>query len=87
VLSPIFMGMMVVGMSLTGFLKGVYSLFTVFTVSGLLLLIAALILIPLFQEKQGAVDVLNRPDRLNMEKSSRAAGSLTPTCLLSLLAF
>lgn len=50
VLTPMFMGMMVVGMSLSGTLKGAFSLFTVFAASGLLFLIGMLFLIPLLRK-------------------------------------
>ncbi len=44
---PIFMGMMVIGMSISGYLKDVLSLFTVYAASGGLLVIGALLLAPL----------------------------------------
>lgn len=49
-ITPIFMGMMVLGMSLSGYLKDILSLFTVYAVSGCLLVIGALLLTPLLQE-------------------------------------
>ncbi|MEW9700806.1 MFS transporter [Paenibacillus sp. SI8] len=49
-ITPIFMGMMVIGMSLSGYLKDALTLFAVYAVSGSLLLIGALLLIPLFQK-------------------------------------
>lgn len=48
-ITPIFMGMMVIGMSLSGYLKDTLSLFTVFAASGSLFLIGTLILVPLFR--------------------------------------
>ncbi|WP_036746910.1 MFS transporter [Paenibacillus sp. UNC451MF] len=48
VLMPLFMGMMVVGMSFSGLLKDALSLLTVFIASGILFLVGASLLIPLF---------------------------------------
>jgi MFS transporter, DHA3 family, macrolide efflux protein len=45
VLTPMFMGMMVIGMSLSGYLKSTFSLFAVFAGSGILFLIGTLLLI------------------------------------------
>ncbi len=53
-LTPIFMGMMVVGMSLAGFVKGWFSLTAVFAASGCLFLAGALVLLPLFQKNRKA---------------------------------
>ncbi|MBD0384448.1 MFS transporter [Paenibacillus sedimenti] len=50
-ITPIFMGMMVVGMALSGFLKDAISLSTVYAVSGGLLIVGALLLIPLVHHK------------------------------------
>jgi DHA3 family macrolide efflux protein-like MFS transporter len=52
VLTPMFMGMMVVGMSFAGYLKDLLSLFTVFAASGILFLIGSLLLFPLFGKNQ-----------------------------------
>ncbi|MEF3302006.1 MFS transporter [Paenibacillus sp. GYB003] len=49
-LSPLFMGMMVVGMSAAGALKQSFSLFAVFGLSGLLFVFGGLLLLPLFGE-------------------------------------
>jgi NADH:ubiquinone oxidoreductase subunit 6 (subunit J) len=49
VLTPMFMGMMVVGMSASGALKDWLSLFTVYAFSGMLFLIGALLLYPLMR--------------------------------------
>ncbi|MGJ7922828.1 MFS transporter [Neobacillus sp. LXY-4] len=51
VLNPMFMGMMVVGMSLSGVLKTPMTLFGVYLLSGSLFLIGILLLIPLFKMK------------------------------------
>jgi len=54
-ITPIFMGMMVIGMALSGVLKSALSLVAVYTVSGCLLVLGALLLAPLFRrEKQPA---------------------------------
>lgn len=53
-LTPIFMGMMVLGMMLAGALKDWSSLVTVYSLSGILFLIGALILVPLRDRKKGA---------------------------------
>lgn len=54
VLTPIFMGMMVIGMSLAGIWKGMTSLLAVFAGSGLLFLIGALLLVPIIRNKTRA---------------------------------
>lgn len=46
VLSPMFMGMMVIGMSFSGLLKDAFSLFAVGVISGMLFLVGALLLVP-----------------------------------------
>lgn len=51
VLNPLFMGMMVVGMSLSGVVKVPLTLFGVYLLSGLLFLIGAILLIPLFKKR------------------------------------
>ncbi|WP_336773283.1 MFS transporter [Paenibacillus sp. MMO-58] len=48
---PVFMGMMVIGMSLSGYLKGALSLFAVYGLSGLLIMAGVLILLKL-RERQ-----------------------------------
>lgn len=53
VLTPMFMGMMVIGMSLAGVLKDALSLFTVFAAGGILFLIGALFLVPLIRKNPG----------------------------------
>lgn len=51
VLMPMFMGMMVIMMSVSGLLKKVFPLEGIYTVSGIIMLIGALILIPIFKHK------------------------------------
>lgn len=53
-LSPVFMGMMVVGMSTSGLVKDGLSLAAVFSGSGLLFLVGALLLLPLMQKSKEA---------------------------------
>jgi len=48
VMTPLFMGFMVIGMSAAGYLKEMFSLMAVFSASGILFLIGALLLVPLF---------------------------------------
>lgn len=52
IMGPMFMGFMVIGMSAAGYLKEAFSLFTVFTGSGILFLIAMLILLPMVRAKE-----------------------------------
>ncbi|KOP67986.1 MFS transporter [Bacillus sp. FJAT-18019] len=59
-LTPIFMGMMVLGMSLGGLLKNQLSLFFVYAASALLLLIGSALLIPLFKKKTSTAGVLEQ---------------------------
>ncbi|KOR89679.1 MFS transporter [Paenibacillus solani] len=59
-LTPIFMGMMVLGMSLGGLLKNQLSLFFVYAASALLLLIGSALLIPLFKKKTSTASVLEQ---------------------------
>lgn len=51
VLSPMFMGMMVIMMSLAGVLKKYFPLVDIFAVSGIVMLVGAFILIPIFKHK------------------------------------
>lgn len=51
VLSPMFMGMMVIMMSVAGVLKKMFPLVEIFVISGIVMLIGALILIPIFKHK------------------------------------
>jgi MFS family permease len=55
VMTPLFMGMMVIGMSISGILKDVFSLFAVYTTSGILFFIGAMLLVPIFKEKSKEV--------------------------------
>ncbi|NOU96729.1 MFS transporter [Paenibacillus sp. LMG 31456] len=55
-ITPIFMGLMVIGMSLSGYLKDAFSLFTIYSISGLLFLIGMLLLVPLFQKTHHVVN-------------------------------
>lgn len=52
VLSPLFMGMMVIGMSVAGVVKIPLTISGVFTLSGVLFLIGTLLVIPLFKVKE-----------------------------------
>ncbi|SCW82968.1 Predicted arabinose efflux permease, MFS family [Paenibacillus tianmuensis] len=56
VLTPMFMGMMVIGMSLAGYLKNALSLHTVYTVSGVLFFISVLVLAPLLVNRRAAAE-------------------------------
>lgn len=49
ILTPMFMGMMVIGMSLGGTLKGVFSLVAVYSISCILFLLGAVFLLPLLK--------------------------------------
>ncbi|MFB5674135.1 MFS transporter [Paenibacillus terreus] len=51
-ITPMFMGMMVIGMSLSGYFKELFSLFTVYATSGVLLVIGALLLTPLLVQRK-----------------------------------
>jgi DHA3 family macrolide efflux protein-like MFS transporter len=51
IITPMFMGMMVLGMSITGVLKEPLTLFGVFAGSGMLFLASSFLLIPLLREK------------------------------------
>lgn len=51
-ISPVFMGMMVIGMFIAGLLKDAFSLLTVYTVSGCLLIAGAVLLLPLLLRKE-----------------------------------
>jgi hypothetical protein len=52
IMGPMFMGFMVIGMSVAGYLKGAFSLFTVFTGSGVLLLTGMLVLLLLVRRQE-----------------------------------
>ncbi|MGP0587807.1 MFS transporter [Paenibacillus timonensis] len=51
VLSPMFMGMMVIMMSLSGVLKTIFPLVGIYAVSGIIMLLGAMILVPIFKHK------------------------------------
>ncbi|MBE9918137.1 MFS transporter [Paenibacillus donghaensis] len=53
---PIFMGMMVVGMFVSGYLKDTFSLLGVFTASGVLVIIGALLLLPIVVERRNKAE-------------------------------
>lgn len=57
VLSPMFMGMMVVMMSLSGVLKKLFPLVSIYTFSGIVMLIGAVILVPIFKHKAAPIPV------------------------------
>lgn len=58
IMGPMFMGFMVIGMSVAGYAKGTLSLSAVFTGSGVLFLIAVLILLPLLRTKEAGRQAL-----------------------------
>ncbi|MED4753315.1 MFS transporter [Brevibacillus choshinensis] len=49
---PVFMGMMVIGMFISGYLKDTFSLVAVYVVSGVLIMLGASLLLPLIVEKR-----------------------------------
>ncbi|MNV88583.1 hypothetical protein D3C71_1828010 [compost metagenome] len=51
-ITPVFMGMMVIGMLISGYMKETFSLFAVYVASGGLILAGALLLTPLTIEKR-----------------------------------
>ncbi|CAI8917092.1 MFS transporter, DHA3 family, macrolide efflux protein [Brevibacillus sp. IT-7CA2] len=57
-ITPVFMGMMVIGMFISGYLKETFSLVAVYVVSGVLIMIGAALLLPLLVEKKSK-DVKN----------------------------
>ncbi|MFD0711748.1 MFS transporter [Paenibacillus sp. GCM10027626] len=56
-ITPIFMGMMVVGMFISGYLKDTFSLLGVFTASGVFVVIGALLLLPIVVKKRSKAEV------------------------------
>lgn len=54
---PIFMGMMVVGMFISGYLKDTFSLMSVFMASGVFVIIGALFLLPIVVKKRSNVEL------------------------------
>lgn len=63
VITPVFMGMMVVGMFLSGYLKEMFSLLTVFVLSGVLIIVGTLLLFPLLFEKKQTINEAPHHDR------------------------
>ena len=51
-ITPVFMGMMVIGMFLSGYLKDTFSLVSVYIISGVLIMIGASLLFPLMVQKR-----------------------------------
>lgn len=51
-ITPVFMGMMVIGMSVSGYLKEMFSLGAVYAASGGFILVGAALLLPLVVEKK-----------------------------------
>ncbi|MEF2967493.1 MFS transporter [Paenibacillus sp. M1] len=70
VLSPMFIGMTVVMMSLAGVLKKLFPLVGIYTASGLVMLLGAIILIPIFKLKPAPIPVPG-----TIEASISSAGS------------
>lgn len=62
-ITPVFMGMMVIGMFITGYLKESFSLLAVYAVSGGLIMIGASLLLPLIVEKRRNVERVKHHDR------------------------
>ncbi|EPY06899.1 hypothetical protein PAALTS15_12622 [Paenibacillus alvei TS-15] len=56
VITPVFMGMMVIGMFLSGYLKEMFSLLTVYLLSGILIIVGTLLLSPLLIEKKQTIN-------------------------------
>ncbi|MCM3293887.1 MFS transporter [Paenibacillus sp. MER 180] len=56
VITPVFMGMMVMGMFLSGYLKEMFSLLTVYLLSGVLIIVGTLLLSPLLIEKKQPIN-------------------------------
>ncbi|MDR0270677.1 MFS transporter [Paenibacillus sp.] len=52
-ITPVFMGMMVIGMFVSGYLKNMSSLLVVYVVSGGLIIVGAILLLPLVVKKSG----------------------------------
>jgi MFS family permease len=56
ILTPLFMGSMVITMSLSGVLKEQFSLFTIYQLSAVLFIIGIMIMVPMFKMKNVAVE-------------------------------
>ncbi|WP_072732210.1 MFS transporter [Paenibacillus sp. NAIST15-1] len=63
VITPVFMGMMVAGMFISGYLKEMSSLLTVYVVSGILIIAGALLLTPLLFERKQKMSEAPHHDR------------------------
>ncbi|TQR46138.1 MFS transporter [Paenibacillus popilliae] len=63
VITPVFMGMMVMGMFLSGYLKEMFSLLTVYLLSGVLIIVGTLLLSPLLIEKKQKINENLHHDR------------------------
>ena len=63
VITPVFMGMMVMGMFLSGYLKEMFSLLTVYLLSGVLIIVGTLLLSPLLIEKKQTINENLHHDR------------------------
>lgn len=61
VLSPMFMGMMVIMMSMSGILKKLFPLVGIYAVSGIVMLVGAAILIPIFKHKPAPAQLADQP--------------------------
>lgn len=59
VLNPMFMGTMVIGMSISGLIKTPLTLSGVYLASGILFLIGAIFIIPLFKERDNKLDAVD----------------------------
>lgn len=62
-ITPVFMGMMVIGMFVTGYLKESFSLLAIYVVSGGLILIGAILLLPLIVEKRRIAERVQHHER------------------------
>lgn len=60
-ITPVFMGMMVLGMAGSGYMKQIFSLLTIYAMSGGLILIGALLLLPLFPRKRTGTTETAKP--------------------------
>jgi predicted MFS family arabinose efflux permease len=70
VLNPMFMGMMVVGMSVAGVVMDAVSLFAVYAAGGVLFFLGMILLVPLFKSGNGSGAPSGEPNR-------EAAGAVT----------
>ncbi|WP_149466291.1 MFS transporter [Paenibacillus antarcticus] len=63
VLSPMFMGMMVIMMSLSGVIKANFPLVEIYCVSGIIMLLGAVILVPIFKHKADPAFASGSPEK------------------------